>query len=545
MFDNIRVISGSPYPLGLSIQGDTANFSLFSSHAEKVVLGLLWDGKRKEVAMEKTGDVWHIGIEGIPEGARYAYKCFGPKKLLFHPELWLADPYAKLPVDYEWTRVELPKPFDWEGVLPPEIGMDELIIYEMHVRGFTRHSSSQVAHPGTYLGMIEKIPYLKKLGVNAVELLPIYDFDRHHGKKEPLVNYWGYNTIHFFAPQPWYAVSDPVAEFKTLVRELHRNGILVLLDVVYNHTGEGREEESTYNFRGIDDPVYYQLDENGHYRNYTGCGNTFNTNHPVVRKFILDSLHYWAGEMRVDGFRFDLASIFSRDVNGHPMANPPIIREIMEDPILSQKKLIAEAWDAAGLYQLGFFANKGRWSEWNGQYRDIVRRFIKGTEGNAGDFARVLSGSQMIYHESKTPLSSINFITCHDGFCLRDLVTYQHKYNLANGENNQDGNNQNDNWNCGHEGVTDDPKINALREKQMRNFFLALFISQGVPMLLMGDEYGHTRHGNNNPYVLDNEINWFLWDQENEKIFSFVAALIRFRKSTHNSDTLPFSLTRM
>lgn len=527
---NLEISHGKPEPLGLSLYGDRFNFAIFSHHATQVKLGLFWNKEVQEIPLNRTGDIWHVAVKGIPEKVTYAYKCEGPSELLYNPTHWLADPYAKIPAGFIKTDVALPPQFDWQGVTPPEIAPEDLIIYETHVRGFTKDPSSKCSKPGTYLGFIEKIPYLKKLGVNAIELLPIFEFDETYLKKAPLVNYWGYNSTHFFAPKRWYAESDPISEFKTLVRELHRNGILVLLDVPYNHTGEGKVKDYAINFRGIDNSIYYLLEKDGSYSDFAGCGNTFNVNHPIVRKLILDSLRYWVCEMHVDGFRFDLASIFTRGTDGKPIAHPPIIDEITNDPILKNVKLIAEAWDAAGLYQLGHFAKYHRWAEWNGRYRDIVRRFIKGTDGKVGKFAEALSGSETLYRTSKTPLSSINFITAHDGFTLRDLVTYQDKHNLANGENNLDGSNQNDNWNCGHEGPTDDAQILALRERQMRNFLLALFVSQGTPMLLMGDEYGHTRRGNNNPYVQDNEINWFLWDRPNQKITNFVSSLIAFRK---------------
>jgi isoamylase len=527
---------GAPDPLGFSIQGSSANFALFSSHATKVTLGLFNSTGTliKEIPLYQTNDIWHIGITDLAQGLEYAYRCEGPQELLYNPEKWLIDPYAKR-VNGPRALASLPALFDWQDDRPPKIPHSDLIIYEMHVRGFTKHPSSEVSHPGTYLGVIEKIPYLKKLGVNAVELMPIFGFDHTHCKgidpqtQRKRVNYWGYNPLHFFSPMSWYAVKDPVAEFKTLVRELHKNGIEVILDVVYNHTGEEDILEYYANFRGIDNPVYYMVDKNGKYRNYTGCGNTFNTHHPAVQKLILDSLRYWIQEMHVDGFRFDLASIFARDRTGHPMDHPPLLEAIKKDPVISLVKLIAEPWDAVGLYQLGYFPKWGPWSEWNDRYRDTVRRFIKGTDAKAGSFANVLCGSERIYSSSKTPLSSINFITAHDGFTLRDLVTYQNKHNSNNGENNWDGNNQNDSWNCGHEGPTEDFGIHALRERQMRNFLLALFISQGIPMLLMGDEIGHTRHGNNNPYVQDNEINWYLWDKQDPKIFQFTSSLIAFR----------------
>lgn len=529
----MQIIEGNPDLLGFSIHGQVANFALFSSHAERVDLGLFENGHPiKKIPLYRHKDIWHVGVMDLPEGLDYAYSCEGPKEHLYKPEAWLIDPYAKI-VHGKKAKAALPAPFDWQNDAPPKIGKKDLVIYEMHVRGFTKHPSSQAAHPGTYLGIIEKIPYLKKLGINAVELMPVFGFDQTYIHKinpilqQKLVNYWGYNPLHFFSPMDWYAVKDPIAEFKTLVRELHKNRIEVLLDVVYNHTGEDNDLSYYVNFRGIDNCVYYLLGPDGKYLDFTGCRNTVNANHPVVRALILDSLRYWVEEMHVDGFRFDLASILTRDPTGRPLDHPPILEAIAKDPVLSQVKLIAEAWDAAGLYQLGYFPKWGLWSEWNGRYRDIVRRFIKGTDAKAPHFANVLCGSETIYRFSKTPLSSVNFVTAHDGFTLRDLVTYQNKHNFENGEKNQDGANQNDSWNCGHEGPTDDPNINALRERQMRNFFLALFLSQGIPMLLMGDEYGHTRKGNNNPYVQDNETNWFLW--KSQKITPFIASLIAFR----------------
>lgn len=551
---------GAPDPLGFSFDGKRANIALFSKHATDVSLGLFLPGNTeclREFHMQRTGDVWHIGLENLPKGALYAFRCQGPKDDhsgdLFCPDSWLADPYAKiLETPYLWGTKEktyfgqtvIPPIFNWEKTHPPRIAPQDLIIYEMHVRGFTQHPSSEVKHPGTFLGIVEKIPYLKKLGINAVELMPVFEFDEIHSKEtqphtgEPLPNYWGYNTLFFLAPMRRFAASEsifaPVQEFKTLVRELHRNGIEVILDVVFNHTGEGNEKNYFVNFRGIDNKVYYMIDHAGHYRNFTGCGNTFNCNHPVVQKYILDSLTYWIDEMHVDGFRFDLASIFTRGVDGSPLHHPPIVQAISDLCQDKGIKLIAEAWDAGGLYQVGLFPNKwGNWSDWNGKYRDIIRRFIKGTHSLAGAFADAIAGSQSIYHDSKTPISSLNFITAHDGYTLRDLVTYQMKHNYENGEMNQDGNNQNDSWNCGGEGPTLNPHIAALREKQMRNFFLCLFLSQGIPMLLMGDEYGHSRKGNNNPFVQDNDLNWFLWSllEKNEKIFSFVSSLIAFRKN--------------
>ena len=365
--------------------------------------------------------------------------------------------------------------------------------------------------------------------------MPIYEFDECHSKnihpetKQPLVNYWGYNPISFFGVKRSYG---SVNEFKTLVRELHRNGIEIFLDVVYNHTGEGKEKEYAVSFRGIDNQTYYMVDAHGNYRDYTGCGNTVSTNHPVVQELVLESLRYFVEEMHVDGFRFDLSSIFTRGLDGKPMDHPPILAAMAKDPVLRSVKLIAEAWDAAGLYQVGSFAKWGPWTEWNGKFRDMARSFLKGTDDGAGSFAHALCGSDALYGWTKTPASGINFITAHDGYSLRDLVTYQHKHNLNNGEKNCDGSDHNLNWNCGVEGETENREINALRDSQMRNHLLALFLSQGIPMLLMGDEYGHTRLGNNNPYVQDNEINWFLWNalKKRQDVFHFVRDLIAFRK---------------
>lgn len=506
--------------LGVSFTNNTVHFSLFSSSAKAVTLGLFVKEKlQREIPLKQEENIWSCSFP-YKEGFDYAVRI---------GDHWLADPYGKNFSTVILAKLEKPKPFDWQNDTAPSIAKQDLIIYEMHVRGFTADPSSRVKHPGTYLGMIEKIPHLKRLGVNAVELMPIFGFDQFHVKPTQKMNYWGYNPLHFFAPHRGYAVNDPVLEFKQLVRELHKNGIEVILDVVYNHTGEEGDPNYFVNFRGIDNGVYYMLDENGHYRNYTGCGNTVNCNHPIVQEMILDSLRYWIEEMHVDGFRFDLASILTRDTSGQPIENPPVIQAMSQDPIIRKAKLIAEAWDAAGLYQIGIYPKwDPYWMEWNGRYRDVVRRFIKGTEGHAGVFASALSGSSMIY---PSPINSVNFITAHDGYSLRDLVTYQEKHNEANGENNQDGNNQNDSWNCGCEGPTNNPIIEHLREKQMRNFFMSLFLSQGIPMLLMGDEVGQTRKGNNNPYTLDNEINWFPWDvlEKNEKILDFVIFLIQLR----------------
>lgn len=552
---------GSPEPLGLSIQGDRTRFAVYSSQATQVFLALFsLDNPVPlyQFPLYRTGSIWHIELIDLPEHLSYAYRCEGPedetKGLLYNSTQWLADPYAKcFASPRTWNKraknndfvrspiLSIP-PFDWQGVQRPQIPKKDLVIYEMHVRGFTQHASSHVDAAGTFLGIISKIPYLKSLGINAIEWMPIFEFDETHSRnidpqtKTPLPNYWGYNPLHFFVPMARYStnrlLTSAIEECKTCIRELHRNGIEVFLDVVFNHTGEGKEKDYFIHFRGLDNSTYYLLDEKGEYRDDAGCGNTLNPNHPQVQRFILDCLRYWVKEMQVDGFRFDLASILTRDPQGAPLAHPPLLDSIAQDPLLKTVKLIAEPWDAGGLYQVGLFPTLGPWSEWNGKYRDTVRRFLKGTDGEAGAFAASLCGSEPTYASSKTPLSSINFITAHDGFCLRDLVTYQQKHNYANAEMNRDGSDQNENWNCGIEGPTMDPKILALRERQMRNFLLALFISQGIPMLLMGDEYGHTRKGNNNPYVQDNEINWFLWDELkiHQAPFNFVSSLIAFRK---------------
>jgi isoamylase/glycogen operon protein len=541
MFETIEIIKGKPSPLGLSFEGDQANFAIFSKNASRVILGLFGDKKdhpEKEISMERSGDVWHVAIKGWPsEGTFYAFRCEGPydekKGLLFKGDRWLIDPYAKSAE--ERTPLKKMGAFDWQGIGSPQIHLEDLVIYEMHVRGFTVHPSSGVKNPGTFLGVIEKIPHLKQLGVNAVELLPIFSFYPatpfiHPKTKKPLTNYWGYQPLHFFVPMPLYAVSDPVAEFKTMVRELHRNGIEVILDVVFNHSGEGDDKNLYVNFRGIDNPIYYMVDPEGKYRNFSGCGNTLNCNHPAVQELILSSLRYWIEEMHVDGFRFDSAPVLMHDTSGNLIEDPSILQAIAKDPVISKVKLIAEPWDVGGDLQIGAFPKKGPWMEWNSLFRDTVRQFIKGTDGSAKPFGNVLSGSSLLY---STPLSSINHVSAHDGFCLRDLVSYNQKHNEDNGENNRDGVNENYSWNCGVEGPTEDKNVNALRERQMRNFLVALFLSQGIPMFLMGDEYGHTRFGNNNPYAQDNEMSWFLWSEleKNKKIFNFVSGLMAFRKA--------------
>jgi isoamylase len=558
---------GAGSPLGATRKGDGINFALFSEHAIRATLCLFKPASRQpflEIPLDpeqnRTGSIWHILLSGLPsEPLEYGYRLEGEHGHLgnvYLPKIPLSDPYARgLSTKQTWGardpngeiwpplgKIILDIPFDWGETAPPKIPKQDLIIYEMHVRSFTHHPSSQVKAPGTFLGIIEKIPYLKKLGVNAIELMPIFEFDEcenkhvHPKSGKKLHNYWGYSTINFFSPmnrysssQGWTAALD---DFRTLVKEMHKNDIEVYLDVVYNHTAEGNEEGPLFSFRGIDNRVYYMINPEGLYRDFTGTGNTVNANHPVVAQFILDSLRFWAGEMHVDGFRFDLASSLTRDDQGTPLSKPPVIEAITADPILSNVKFIAEAWDAAGLYQVGSFPGEGRWYEWNGKYRDVARRFLKGTDAQSGEFAQVMTGSQDLYGNGRKPYHSINFITAHDGFTLRDLVSYQEKHNLENAENNQDGASNNDSWNCGQEGPTSDPKINTLRQRQMRNFHAALMLALGTPMILMGDEYGHTRGGNNNAYCQDSELNWFLWDElsKEEGFARFHRLMTQFRR---------------
>lgn len=564
---------GFPEPFGISYHDGGINFALFSKNATEVTL-CLFDSNTEDLAAElvldprenKTGDVWHIYLKDIKENFYYSYLVNGPyqhnSKNPFSQKFHLLDPYAiRLTTGNQWGKTLSPSghpltnyrpqgeihldsaPFDWESDQSPEIPMQDLVIYEMHVRGFTQDPSSAVQNPGTFLGVIEKIPHLIELGVNAVELLPIQEFNEcefsltHPRMKTPLYNFWGYSTVNFFAPMNRYASNngDAIKECKMMIKALHSHGIEVILDIVFNHTAEGNEKGPVLSFKGIDNAVYYILDEKGHYLNYSGCGNTFNCNHPVVNELIIKALRYWVLEMHVDGFRFDLASIFYRGTNGNPLSLAPVVEAISKDPILANIKLIAEPWDAVGFYQVGSFdPNEKRWSEWNGKYRDVVRRFINGTPASSGEFAMRISGSEDLYH-FRSPCASINFVTVHDGFTLADLVSYNQKHNLDNDEDNRDGTDMNDSWNCGVEGPTDNKKILLLRERQMRNFHLALMVSQGIPMLLMGDEYAHSKKGNNNTWCQDNELNWFQWDQlrENQSFYRFYRRLIHFRQH-HN-----------
>jgi len=545
-------LAGTPTPLGVSHTTDGVNFALFSPHASAVSLCLFPPHTPHSIEipldpyMHKTGDVWHVCLPSLQKRTRYGYRVDGPYLpelgLCFDNTVILLDPYANhLDAPLQWGEQQPylgyidPHPsFDWENDHPPCLPFHQLVIYEMHIRGFTQDPSSKTQVPGTFLGLIEKIPYLKKLGINAVELMPIYEFREWDSPfvnpktTLPLCNYWGYAPLNFFSPMRRYGT---VEDFKTMVKALHQAGIEVFLDVVYNHTTEGHGPGGIISFKGLANSTYYILNSDGTDTNYSGCGNTFQTNHPIVRRFILDSLRYWVEHMHVDGFRFDLASILTRGQKGEVLASPPIVEEISRDPILAHVKLIAEAWDAAGLYQVGHFPHLGRWAEWNGQYRDVIRRFWKGDGGAIGTVATRLCGSEDLY-ASHAPYHSINFVTAHDGFSLHDLVSYNDKHNLENGENNRDGDTRSESNNYGLEGPTSDPGIQKIRQKQMRNFLFSLLVSQGVPMLLMGDEYGHTKRGNNNTWGHDSRLNWFQWDKldADPTLFSFCQRMIAIRK---------------
>lgn len=547
---------GFPHPFGVTKLSNGTNFSIFSRHASAVSL-CIFDEKTHAQSSEipldpkknRTGQIWHVLVKNLEENYLYGYRVDGPydpfKGHYFDNRIILHDPLAKKVV-YEpksnnyLGHIQSIKAFDWGEDTHPNIPLKELVIYEMHVRGFTQDRSSSVKNPGSFLGMIEKIPYLKSLGVNSVELLPVFTFNEKETifqnpyTQERLCNFWGYSTVNFFSLMEGFATDkkNVINEFKSLVKELHANRIEVILDVVYNHTAEGGKEGPIFSFKGLENSIYYMLAPNGEYFNFSGCGNTMNCNHPLVREFIRESLRYWVTEMHVDGFRFDLASILVRSHDGIPLTSPPLIEAITLDPILANTKLIAEPWDAGGLYQVGTFPGMGVWAEWNGKYRDTVRRFIKGTDREIGNFATRLAGSEDLFGKGRLPSHSINFITAHDGFTLADLVSYNEKHNEANGESNRDGSNVNDSWNCGEEGRTEDPIILALREKQMKNLHLALMVSQGVPMLLMGDEYGHSKEGNNNSYCHDSRMNWFQWDtlERKQNFFRFYKMMITFRK---------------
>ncbi|HOS38845.1 MAG TPA: glycogen debranching protein GlgX [Spirochaetota bacterium] len=579
-------LPGYPSPLGVKLDMNGAQFAVFSRHATSVTLVLFEsadpDAPVEEFVLDphlnKTGDIWHLWIAGVSEGQLYGYRMDGPylpfRGHRFNPHKLLLDPYARSIAGGPVWDLRHSRGFDPDSpeadlsfskadnaacaprciVVNTEVDLfdrplktplADTIIYELHVRGFSVHPSSGVEFAGTYRGIIEKIPYLKELGVTAVELMPVQEFDELENINvdpatgERLRNYWGYSTMSFFAPRGRYShagcMGEQVYEFKDMMCALHEAGLEVILDVVFNHTAEGDQMGPTLSFRGIDNSIYYILDENRRlYKNFSGCGNTINCNHPLVRDFIIDCLKFWVVEMHVDGFRFDLASILGRDQTGAILANPPLIEKIMEDPILRSTKIIAEAWDAAGAYQVGNFP--GRWAEWNGKFRDDVRRFWRGDENTVGYFATRITGSSDLYGgENKGPLHSINFITCHDGFTMNDLVSFRDKHNEANGEGNRDGENSNLSANYGIEGAEVTPFIERRRVRQIKNFIATLFLAQGVPMLLAGDEFRRTQRGNNNAYCQDNDISWIDWGclERHREIVRFCREMIRFRKEHH------------
>jgi isoamylase len=560
---------GHCLPFGATPRLNGVNFAVFSRHAYAVHLVLFRDGQEEPIAeialdpaLHKTGDVWHILVHDLPPDVLYGYRVTGPfapkTGHRFDAKAVVLDPYAPaVSGGHIWGRPDgtngrsnghltrrgrlVIDEFDWEDDLPLATPLAQTVIYELHVRGYTRHPSSGVQHPGTFLGLCEKIPHLQTLGVTAVQLMPVLEFDElDQSRKNPLTgeslkNYWGYAPLSFFAPKAAYAAraGQQVREFKEMVKAFHRAGIEVILDVVYNHTCEGNEAGPTLSFRGLDNIIYYLLDKEGRYYNFSGCGNTLNCNHPVVRDLILDSLAYLVSELHVDGFRFDLATILGRGPNGKVLEDPPLIQHIAEHPVLAGTKLIAEAWDAAGVSQIGKFPAWGRWAELNGWFRDDVRRFLRSDPGAAPSVAKRICGSLDLYGDStRHPYHSVNFVTCHDGFTLNDLVSYNQKHNSANGENSRDGWDHNFSYNCGQEGPTNDGQINALRQRQMRNFLTMLLISQGVPLLSQGDEFGRTQHGNNNAYCQDNEISWIDWNlaQKNAGLLRFTRLLIALRK---------------
>lgn len=507
----------------------------------------------------RIGDTYSMLVFDIkPDEFEYAFSFDGPyepaKGLLFNEENVLLDPYSRAVTgqrkwgekpeggkDFEYRARVVKSSFDWGNIKQLEQPFEDLVIYETHVRGYTKDKSSGVSAPGTFAGLKDKIPYLKDLGINAVELMPIFEFDEMESARVvdgvQLYNYWGYNTVSFFAPNTSYAFNEEHNhegdELKSLIKALKENGIEVILDVVFNHTAEGNEMGPCFSFKGIDNNVYYMLTPDAHYYNFSGCGNVMNCNHPVVRSFIIDCLRHWAIEYRVDGFRFDLASILGRNQNGAPMANPPILESLAFDPVLGKMKLIAEAWDAGGLYQVGSFPSWNRWAEWNGRYRDDMRSFLKGDDGMAGNAITRITGSRDLYSpESRGHKASVNFMTCHDGFTLYDLYSYNEKHNEKNGWNNTDGDNNGHSWNCGAEGETDDPNVNGLRRRLIKNAFAALLCSRGPAMFFAGDEFCNTQFGNNNAYCQDNIISWLDWSrlEEFKEIHDFVRHMIQFRK---------------
>ncbi|HEY0756512.1 MAG TPA: glycogen debranching protein GlgX [Ktedonobacteraceae bacterium] len=572
-----EVQPGRSHPLGAVPDGSGVNFVLFSEHATGVELLLFAAANDPEplqvISLDpqehSTFHFWHAYIPGLPVGTHYAYRLAGPQDLhntgnRFNPQKVLIDPYSKGNSTNLWKRADAlgsadnlhtsmrstvidATAYDWEGDQPLKRPLNESVIYELHVGGFTRSPSAGSQYPGTFRALSEKIPYLQALGITAVELMPVFAFDETaltlvNPQGQQLEDYWGYNPISYFAPHQAYCVSPQegshLTEFRDLVKALHRAGIEVILDVVFNHTSEGGEGGPTINFRGLDNSVYYLLDprDRANYLNYSGTGNTFNCNHPISDKLIADCLHWWVQEMHIDGFRFDEGSILSLDTTGNSMQYPPVIWYITLSETLAETKVIAEPWDAAGLYQLGSFPGL-RWSEWDGQYRDTMRGFVKGDAGLVGLVASRIAGSADIYQSTgRLPTNGINFITCHDGFTLNDLVSYNQKHNEANGEENRDGIDNNVSWNCGAEGPSDDPLVSALRQRQIKNFLAILLLSQGVPMLLMGDEVQRTQQGNNNAYCQNNALSWFDWGltERHAETLRFCQRMIALRRSHPN-----------
>lgn len=562
---------GNCYPFGCNHNGGGANFSIFSRYAAQVELLLFETAADKKpfqvISLQKevnrTFFYWHVYVVGLPAGYWYNWRIDGgdmtrESGFSFDKEKHLIDPWARAVSDVNWSRKAACKPgdngasamrccvvddnYDWEGDIPLRISSEKAIIYELHVGGFTRHASAKVEYPGTFAGLIEKIPYLKELGITHVELLPVMAFDEQDVPRNTfdlgLKNYWGYSTHSFFSPHPGYCVTPEqgthIKEFRDLVKALHKAGIGVILDVVFNHTAESGARGPIINFKGIGGKIFYHHDkfDKSIFLDYTGCGNTVNANHPLVARFIISCLEYWVNEMHVDGFRFDLASAMTRGENGEVLEDPPVLWGIELSEQLFKTKLIAEAWDAAGLYQVGSFPGY-RWGEWNGRYRDVIRRFICGDSGLISEVATRICGSSDLYeHQGRLPISSINFVTCHDGFTLSDLLSYNEKHNADNGENNQDGSNENYSFNHGAEGRTDDPQVLELRRRQAKNAIAILLLSQGVPMLLAGDEFLNSQNGNNNAYCQNNELSWLNWElaAQNAGMLNFVRQMIALRK---------------
>ena len=562
---------GVPHPLGATPARDGVNFSIFSQYAEGMELLLFASEDADEPnhvltmssEAHKSFHFWHIFVEGLQPGQFYAFRVNGPKReaegFRFDPEKVLLDPYALGNSMVLWDRIAATQPganlatsmrsvvidpstYDWEGDVPLKRPMQDTIIYEMHLAGFTRNGNSGVAKPGTFRAVIEKIPYLQALGVTAVELLPVLQFDdktawEHNGQR--LTNYWGYSTMAYFAPHPGYCEAPGEAahldEFRDMVKALHKAGIEIILDVVFNHTDEGNHQGPTFSFRGFDNLNYYYLshEDRSYYMDFTGCGNTFNSNHPIGSKMILECLRFWVEQMHVDGFRFDEGSVLSRGTDGRPTEFPPVLWQIELDEVLADTKVIAEAWDAAGLYQVGHFPGF-RWAEWNGVFRDTIRDFVRGEPGRVGAVADAIAGSAQLYQTSgHKPINSVNFVTAHDGFTMNDMVCYNQKHNEANGEGNRDGIDENRSWNCGVEGPTNNPEVEALRERQIKNFATLLMLSQGVPMFVMGDEVRRTQGGNNNAWCQDNQLSWFDWSlpERHAGMLRFWSQLIARRRA--------------